>query len=1061
MQLSKLLNYKFLPVFILFFSTTSLAQITSSEIRGMVEDETANPIPGAKIEVLHVPTGFVNNLRSDVNGRYFLPNLKPGGPYTVTVSASTYKDFKQENIRLTLGETFKLNVKMLPVVNELGTVEVAYDKNDAFRSDRMGAQTSLGKDEIGKLPTLNRSLQDMTRVSPQASGNSFVGSNYRYNNLSIDGVANNDAFGFQEPGVGAGGSTAAGSPGALAKTQPISLDAVSEIQVSTSPYDVKLGNFTGGSLNVVTRSGTNSLEGSVYNFYKSNATTGGAPYANRSKIANFQDNQFGFRLGGAAVKNKLFFFVNGEISRRVEPLLFAPGDEGSIFDPNDIQSLYDTIQSRYGYDAGTIGARNLATNSNKAFIRFDYYLNEKHQLIMRHNIVQASHENLSRSGTIMNFGSQGFTHNSLTNSTVAELKSRIGTRMFNNLIVGWSTIDDRRDPFGELFPHIEISYNSAGTIFLGSYREASIFQMKQKSYELSDNLTLFADKHKFTFGTHNEFYDFDYHFVTPYTGRWAYRSIDDFYANTPSRVRGTYHLRDGSYEFNYNRPSADFNVILSSFYAQDEYTVNDRLKLSLGLRAEGNIFLEHQDYAQDLRDHPVFGQFAKPVTTQYIIAPRFGFNYAVNEKNSWKLRGGTGIFAGRQPFAWSAYSHIYSGSQFGSVDIRPDNGEEVELITEDFERMADLQSGKREINLVDPNYKLPRVWRSSVATDVRLPGDITWTIEGIFSKDIYNIFFQNINLKEDFVELQGAGDDNRKIYTGSGDEQRVEADYANVFLLTNTTQGFRYSIATSLEKKFKNGLSMMGAYTYGESKDIMNGVRVSAQANWNWNQTIDPNNPRLSYSNFDVRHRVISAITYEKQWKKNQKTTVSAFFLGSSGSPFSYVYDGDLNRDASSKNDLIYVPRSIDEINLVDYTNASGVVVTAAEQWQQLDAFINGDEYLSGIRGEYAERNGARTPWNVQVDMHLGHEFGFTGRRKTHKFAVTADIFNITNLINYRWGRQYFVPNTTNAGYGLISAKTDADGNATYKFFNPAGDPWNIDGIASRLQMQIGLRYSF
>lgn len=1048
---------------ILMLSKISNAQITGAEIKGEVTDENNQPIPGATLKIVHIPTGTVSNLRTDGQGLFFLPNLKPGGPYELTIKYATYRDYAENDIYLTLGQTKQFEVQMELSINELESVDIVFDKNGQFSDKRQGAETNIGQDQIGRLPTLNRSLQDMTRVSPQASGNSYVGSNYRYNNLSIDGVANNDAFGFQEPGVGAGGSTAAGSPGALSKTQPISLDAVSEIQVATSPYDVKLGNFTGGSLNVVTRSGSNKTEGSIYNFFKSNQLTGGAPFASREKLQDFYDIQSGFRVGGAVKKNKLFYFVNAEIGRREQPLLFAPGDEGSIFEYNDIAGLYDTIQNRYGYDAGTFGTRNLKTNNNKAFIRFDYNLSEKHQIILRHNVVQGSHENLSRSGTVFNFGSQGFTHNSLTNSTVAEVKSRLGQRLFNNLIVGYSNLHDDRETFGDLFPHIEITYNSAGQIFLGSYREASIFQMYQTSYELSDNMTFYLNKHKMTFGTHNEFYDFRYHFVTPYTGRWAYASIQDFYDNTPSRVRGTYNLENDSYNFNYNRPSADFNVLLSSAYFQDEHSVTKKLKMTYGMRLEGNVFFKHQEYAEDLQAHPVFGQYAQKVTPKFIVSPRFGFNYDVKGDNTWKLRGGAGIFAGRMPFAWSAYSHIYSGSQFGSVDIRP-SGQTVNLITEDFERLEQLQSGKREINLVDPEMKLPRVIRTSLASDIKLPKGVVWTVEGIYTKSLYNVYFKNINLNEEnVVQLTGAGDDNRNIYTGTGDEQRVEADYANVFLLTNTTKGYRYSLSTSLSKKFKNGLSVMSAYTYGMSKDLMNGVRVSAQANWNWNQTTHPNQPELSFSNFDIRHRIVSSLEYEKQWNIKHKTIFSAFFIASSGSPYSYVYAGDLNRDASSKNDLIYVPRTADEINLVDITDKQGnVLVSADEQWTQLDQFIKGDEYLSKRRGDYAERNGARTPWNVQLDLHVGQEFSVNGKKKTHAFMLTADVFNVLNLLNYRWGRQYFVPNTTNAGYGLISAKTSSDGSTTdYKFFEPNNVPWQIDGIASRLQMQVGLRYSF
>lgn len=1049
-----------LTLFILIGSI-AFSQVTSSEIKGNVLDKDNNTVPGAHITVLHTPTGRKQQTITNSQGHFFVPQLKPGGPYSISIQFIGFSEHKTDGIYLKLGETTIFDVVLEEEITELDGVDIIANDDDLFSNKRKGTETNIGAQEIAKLPTINRSLQDMTRNSPQASGNSYVGSNYRYNNLSIDGVANNDAFGFQEPGVGAGGSTAAGSPGALAGTQPISLDAVAEIQVATSPYDVKLGNFTGGSLNVVTKSGTNKLGGTVYSFLRNNGTTGRSPFETREKIESFYNSQTGVSVGGALKKNKLFYFFNAEVGRSSSPLLFAPGAEGSVFTPNDISNISDTLQSRYGFDAGTFGDANLTTDNNKIFARLDYNINDKNTLILRHNLVEARRQNLSRSGTIFNFGSQGFTHNSTTNSTVLELKSQLKDNVFNNLIVGFSKVKDFREPFQELFPHIEITYQSAGQIFIGSYREASIFQMNQTSYELSDHLSIYKNKHKITLGTHNELYQFKYHFVTPYTGRWAYSSVEDFYNNSPSRIRGTYNLTDDSYEFNYNRPSAEFPVLLSSFYLQDEFTINKRLSLSYGARLEGNIFLNDQAAATDVVNHPVFGEFTGGVKPRFILAPRLGFNYELNKKNTLRLRGGTGIFAGRMPFAWSAYSYIYNGAQFGSVDVRPSNS--VNLITEDYSQLENLQSNKREINLIDPNFKLPRVWRSSLALDAKITPKTTFTLEGVFTKTIYDVFFKNANLNENTVALSGSGKDNRPINIGSGDEQRIDSSYANVFLLTNTQLGYKYSISASLKQRISKNFTSMLAYTNGMSKDLMNGVRVSAQANWNWNQTIEANNPRLSYSNFDIRHRIVGNLTYQNKIKDKHTTTVGLFFLASSGSPFSYVYAGDINRDASSKNDLIYVPNNASEINLIDIQDNEGnITVTAQEQWNQLDTYIENDNYLKEQRGKYTERNGGRTPWNMQLDMHLGQEIIFNKNKVAHKFEFTADIFNVLNLFNYKWGRQYYVPNTTNAGYSLITGKTSSDGaTTTYQFFNPTSSPWQIDGIASRLQMQIGIRYTF
>ncbi|HEX4888215.1 MAG TPA: carboxypeptidase regulatory-like domain-containing protein [Luteibaculaceae bacterium] len=1059
-------NILFAFLVVLSTLTTGYAQITSSEIRGKITDTSGEGIPGVLIELNHLPTGTSVKTQSNSEGLYYIPNCKPGGPYTLKCTAPTFSEMEEANIYLTLGETSKINKQLKNAVRELGAVEIVQQVNDPLSSKHKGAETNINRSMMSKTPTINRSIQDMTRLSPQAAGNSFAGSNYRLNNLSIDGIANNDAFGFQEPTVGAGGSTAAGSPGALSKTQPISLDAIDAIQVSVSPYNVKAGNFTGGNLNVVTRSGSNQTEFSLYQFYKGNQTTGRSADEARTPIESFFDYQAGFRLGGALRKNKLFYFVNYEAGRRKEPLLFPAGAPGSAFNPQDIAALYDTIKTRYGYDAGTYTDATLATQNDKLFVRLDYYINPTHSLIMRYNGVFAQHENLSRSGFIFNYGSQGFTHSSRTSSAVVELKSRWASGISNSLVAGFSKIHDSRKPFNGIFPHIEIVTDNGGTIFVGAYREAAIYQMHQKTIELTDNLTIYRGAHKYTLGTHNEMYLFDYHFVTPYAGRWDYRSLDLFYQNKPDRVRGTYNLVSDEADFNYNRPSADFNVILSSVYAQDDWQATDRLSLSYGLRLDGNLFPTAQNYAPDLQNHPVFGAFAQDIKSQYILSPRVGFNWDATGDNRFKLRGGAGIFAGRMPFAWSAYSYIYNGNQFGSIDFRPRGQTVVPLITENFSQLGTLEQNKREINLVDPNFKLPRVARASVAGDLNLGNGWQLTLEAIYTKNLQEAFFKTINVKDSTTSLTASGADTRDVFLGSGDAGRVEPRFANVFLLTNSTQGSRYSLSATLTKEFKHQLSVFAAYTYGLSRDRSNGVRVSPQANWEWNQTIHPNDPPLSYSNFDIRHRVISSIAKVQEWSSKHTTSVSLFFSATSGSPFTFVYNGDINLDASSKNDLFFVPTQASDINLVDIKDKQGnVVITKEQQWADLDRYINADEYLSKRRGQYVERNGARTPWNVQLDARVSHTWTLPRNKVNHRFELSADIFNLTNLLNRNWGRQYFVPNTTNAGYSLVNVSTKIDGNGNavpqYTYRTPEGKPWQIDGISSRMQMQIGLRYSF
>lgn len=1052
-----------LTIICAFTSFLSFAQLTTSEIRGLVLDQKNETVPSVTITIIHEPTGTTYNLQSDLEGNFFLPQLKSGGPYTIKSTYSGFKNVEIKDVFLVLGETKYIDINFELSTTELELVEVIGNQNGQFDSKRKGTETNISEEQINKLPTLHRSIQDLTRLTPQGGSNSYAGSNYRYNNLSIDGTGNNDAFGFQEPSVGAGGSTAAGSPGALSKTQPISLDAIGEIQVALSPYDVKLGNFTGGSLNVVTKSGTNNWETSIYTVGRNQSLTGRSADEFQTKIGKYSDFQSGFRVGGALKKNKLFLFVNAEVGRRTEPVLNAPGSEGSVFILSDIQALSDTLKARYNYDGGTIGDLNLATNNNKFFVRLDWNINKNNQLTLRHNFVQGVHESLLRSNTILNFGSQGFTHNSVSNNTIVELKTRFSDKLFNNLVIGVSTVNDNRETEGPIFPHIEITYKTAGTIFLGTYREAAIYQTRQKSFELTDNLSVYFNKHKFTIGTHNEFYNFDYHFVTPYNGRWAYRSIQDFYDNEPSRVRGTYNLTDDSYSNNYDNPSASFPILLSSFYLQDDYSLSKRLKITGGVRLDGNLFLKKQETAEDVRNYEQFAPYTTGVKNQFIVSPRVGFNWDVLGNNTVKVRGGSGIFSGRVPFAWAAYSYIYNGNQFGNIDLRPSSGTVVPLITSDFQQLGTLQPGRREINLVDNDFKLPRVLRSSLAADLKLPAGFTLTLEGVYTKTIYDVLFKTLNLKDSTTTISGNGEDDRPVYLGSGNAQLVNPGYTSVFLLTNTKQGYRYSLSAIVGKKFNNGPEITVAYNYGESKDKSNGVRVSPQANWEWNQTINPNDPKLSYSNFDIRHRFVGSLNYQKPWGKRTKTIFTAVFSAQSGSPFTYVYSGDLNRDGSGTNDLLYVPGYESDITLVDFVDASGNTVTKEDQWKQLDAYISADDYLNSRRGKYVERNGGRTPWNSQLDLRIAQDIVFKTKKKDYTLQLSADIINVLNAVNYRWCRQYFVPNTTNAGYSLLTVKSvsSSTGAATFNYNAPNSDPWQVDAINSRIQFQVGARLTF
>jgi hypothetical protein len=1051
---------KYVLIFVLASSYTSnlQAQVTSSAIRGKVKShETV--LAGATITAIHQPTGEKYITTAMNNGGYSINNMKSGGPYHIICSYIGYKNDTIVSIILSLGRIAEHDFELLSDANKLSEVVVTAKSSSLFNKKRTGAFTNITKDQLSELPSISRSLQDFTKLSPQANGNSFAGTNYRYNNLSIDGAALNDAFGFSESTSGAGGSQATGTPGSLARTQPISLESVQEVQVAVSPFTVTAGNFTGGSIDAVTRSGTNLIQGSVFFSGRNQSITGKSADKERTAIENFYDYQTGGRLGGAFKKDKLFYFVSAEFARKNEPVLFAPGSGNTAIPVSLAQSIADTLQRRYEYNSGSYGDANILTNSNKYFARIDWNISPKHKLQLRNNYVSGYGDYLERGATFLNYESQGYRHISKTNSTVFELRSNFSNKFSNSFIFGYTTVNDKREIKGAIFPHIEITYNTANVIFAGAYREAAIYGLALKTTEFTDNLVFNRNKHTITVGTHNEIYSIDYRFLTAWNGRWAYSSPENFYASKPSRIRGVYNVGNNEYEFNKNQSSAAFRVLLLSQYVQDEWSIANNFTLTGGIRFDFTLLPDTKNPNEKVVSLPAFSSYKNKVSNSPQIAPRLGFNWDISKSKTLQLRGGIGIFNGRIPFNWLAYPYYNDGKSYGNVDFRP-NGQVVQLNNDLSQIASAYQPGLTEINLMDNNFRLPQVLRSSLGIDYKTSNNWFFTVEGIYTKTIKDVLYKTINLKDSTSALVGSGD-NRPVYLGNSSQQKIGKDFTNVFLLTNTSEGYKYQVSASVSKKIGNQFSFTASYTYGVSKDIANGARNSPQANWEFNQTILPNAPTLAYSNSDIRHRILTVLQKQFDFKKIGKTNLSVVYNMQSGSPYSYVYIGDINRDGSPNNDLVYVPSSFADANLTDIKDAGGnLLISATQQWDNLKEYIENDKYLRTRSGNYAERNAARTPWNHQLDMKIIHTVAIKNTNKTIQFSF--DVFNLSNLISKNWGRQYFVPNLLNANYQLLTLASISNSTKPNLNFNkPLTTPWQIDQLASRMQGQLTVRFNF
>ncbi|SNR69653.1 TonB-dependent receptor [Hymenobacter mucosus] len=1070
-----------LPLAILSAHVSWAQGTTTSAMNGVITDKDGAGLPGATVIVVHTPTNTQYVAPTNSEGRFNIQNMRVGGPYTVRVTFIGYQDAVRENIFLTLGQNQKLDINLSNATQQLTEVVVRGRQDPTLNSERNGAATNVQREQIERLPTINRSFNDFTRLTPQANGNSLGGRNSRFNNIQIDGASNNDLFGL--------GST--GTPGGQAGANPISLDAIQEFQVVISPYDVRQGRFSGGGVNAITRSGTNDFSGSVFAFGRNQNTAGKSPTPNaageRTKLDKFNDYQAGFRLGGPIIKDKLFFFVNGEITRRTAPLLFQTGSSAEIsgntgasnlvrfVSTEDLQRISNKL-AEYGYDAGAFGEINAETRSNKAFARLDWNINQNHQLTLRHNFVDASDDNISRSLTNFRFGNNAYQFLSKTNATVLELKSRFGNRYANNLLVGYSTIRDSRTPVGELFPSIEITSNN-GTIFAGSEFSSVANRLDQDILEINDNFNIFAGKHVLTFGTNNEIFRFDNLFVQSTQGRYNFPSINDF-------VNGTITNQGFRYRQNFalpgGKPTAKFGAAQFGLYAQDEYNVTDNFRFTTGLRVDLPVYFDKPSY-----NPRVDSTFAMATATgdaydvktdrlpksRLQFSPRIGFNWDVRKNQTFQVRGGVGIFTGRPAYVWISNQYGNTGVDFATYDtnnstVRPAAGLGLGsnyATVRDQVSSTPATAAKGSIAVTAKDFRNPQLIRTNFAVDYRLPLGIVATVEGIYSKTLNDVLPVDINLVNPTGVLQGDG---RPVYPSGTARYRNSRDFNNVIMLTNTSKGYQYSITGELKKQLNQNFFATSAYTYGQSRDVYSGTSSTAVSIWEFNPHVSgPNNLPLSYSSFDLRHRVLGSFSYRKEYANHFATTISAFYNGQSGSPFSYSYYGaDINNDGgsftSNSNDLIYIPRSQNEIVLV--TDGVSDTRTVDQIWNQLNTFIENDEYLSKHRGEYAARNGARTPWQHRIDVRLLQDFYTKVGDKTHTIQLSVDVTNFGNLLNKDWGRDYSV---SNGNYGLLRYQGLENGTTGRPTFSYASTTptvaYQISQLSSRWQAQFGVRYLF
>lgn len=1072
--------------------------ITTATISGKITDSKGEALPGANVIAIHVPSGTQYGTATRADGSYTIPNARIGGPYKVTASFVGYANQEVNGLYLNLGVTTAQNLSLAEEGTSLN--EIVVSGQSLVNSDRTGAITNISNNQIQQLPTLSRSFNDYIRLTPQANGNSFGGRSSGFNNITVDGGLFNNAFGLS------------GTVGGQANAQPISLDAIDQITTSIAPYDVREGSFTGAGINVVTRSGTNDVEGSVYYFTRNQSFVNSKVRGTESPLQDFTVQNMGFRLGAPIIKDKLFLFVNYERERRTDPgtnfLASRPGLSGtniSAVQATDLDALSTFLQSNYGFNPGPYEGYNLQSNSDKAAVKLDYNINSIHKLTLKYNYL-ASYRDIgpSGSGGISNTRSPGITGlpylgayyriNNNLNSFTAELNSNFSNKFSNKLQVGYSEFRDFREnpAIANPFPMVDIGNGSGGFLTSFGFEPFSANNILNTNIlQISDNLDIFLNKHTVSVGTYNEFYKFQNGFAPNYYGIYRFNSLADFYASAAGTAgRSSFYRLQYSAAADGSFPLVETNAMQLGFYIQDKYELNSKFNITAGVRVDIPVI------SSDIESNTAVAGFnfrdgAKIETSrlqksQALLSPRVGFNWDVNGDKKTQIRGGSGIFTGRVPYVWISNQASNNGVLFGSRDYTA-----AQLATLVFSPNVDAYrpgvngnppasaNATYNVAVTDDNFKFPQVWRTNVGVDQSLPNNFNVSLDLAFTQDLNAVYHQNVNLPNaprNAVAV-GTGSDTRPIFfpatplssgtSNSTANTRLNAPVTDAILMANTNSGYSYFITAQVKKRFGFGLDAMIAYNYTDAQSVNDGGSI-AQSIWRDRPVSgDPNANVLSYSNFLQRHRIISSLNYRKEYGGHFATSVGLFYELAPGQRLSYVYAGDMNGDnAGGNNDLIYVPRNQGEIILRDITNPDATIYTAAQQWSDLDTYISQDDYLNSRRGQYAERNGAERPWFGQLDFRLLQDFYIDVKGKRNTLQLSVDIFNLGNLLNSSWG-VFQIPNRTNlltfAGYN-----TSGQPQFNYPYLNNTTKEAltktyrdDVQGLTSRWQMQVGVRYIF
>ena len=1074
--------------------------VTTGALTGTITDESGQGVEGAQVQLRNARTGLNIGTISRASGLYSIQGIAPDNDYTIVVRRIGYGPQTRTGVVIPLGQTRREDFKLGREAAVLSTVTVTATTDPIINASKSGATTTISDSALRRLPTLNRNFSDFVQLVPQVSTTtgylSGGGVNLRQNAIQIDGAQSGDLFGL--------GTT--GQPGSQANAKSIPLDAVKEYQVLLSPYDVRQGNFGGLLINAVTKSGTNEFHGSVYANTRNQNLTRSQPYLN-----DFSQQQFSASLGGPIMKDKLFFFVTGELQRLKTPALGAfIGADQPIVSQASIDALNNIMATRYNYTEAGTGEQIQKENPNRnVFARIDAYLPFSTRLVLRHNYASADNTTFSRSSytsnsPLFNLTSNKYEFSSETNSTVGEFLTNLSSGLYNELLLNYSTTKDFRT-VPTHYPMLTVQgiprVNADGTpatgtasFVFGTENSSQGNSLDQRTFEVTDNFTIPVGTHSFTLGTKNLFYRSINLFGQNSLGNWRFSDTTALKNGTPNQYLVSAPLPTD--------PAAGLSTIhaaMYSLYAQDAWNVTPTLSIVGGVRYDKPSFKDTPP-----ENDPVFtayGRHTSSVPTKAQISPRLSFNWDVTGDQRNQLRGGIGQFSGPPPFVYLSNAFGNSGlSGFASLTCNNTSANTL-LAPPLFSTAAAATpptacdqmvnnvrtvgggasiSTSSNIATIDPDFRFPKYTKVTLGYDRRLPWDLIGTLEGLYTRSANNAFYQNLAL----AGPTGQVDPHGRVLYGTPTTTGVSTNFlpggrTQVIDVTNSSGDYTWSTTAQLQKSFSMSWEGSVAYTYQQSRDVVSVTSSTQGSNYRYQRDVSGllSDLSLGRSKYDQPHRIVATGTY----RFPTLTDVSVIYTGNSGAPFDYVYrsnggtTGDLNADGQSQNDLVYVPkdaRNTSEIIFVanPTTATPAQLASAATQAQAFENFIANTPCLNEARGTILTRNACRNPWVNEVDVSLAQTLSPV---RFQNIQVRLDIINFGNLLNRKWGAQAFSDQNSTCGQicsatNLLthnsSVLTGPAGAQTYQgvfTFDPTFKAFNSDNASSNYRMQLSMRYSF